>query len=255
MRTRAVALPIPVLALGFLLAACTSNDSPSTTDSKTSSGGSSSSSSGSQTPATGEKPKPPNTGPVDNTPPLDDSLDILVDPNAPACTGNAGEIYALTAPKLVTNAPIPLCRGKGRVMLIVNGASHCGYTPQYKPLQELYAKHKAAGLSILAFPSTSFNQEDVDAATVSDFCTKENGITFPLFAIDVVSDGKPKPGDVAQPVYKWLYAQPGQSTPVAWNFEKFLISKDGKVVKRWLSAVSPDLNGEIDLAIQAELAK
>jgi len=118
------------------------------------------------------------------------------------------------------------------------------------------ALHKAQGRWFFD-PRVPINivQEDTDAATVSEFCTQENGITFPLFAIDIVAKDSPKPGDVAQPVYQWLYAQAGYATQVAWNFEKFLISKKGQVVGRWLSADSPDDGGDIDLAIQAELAK
>jgi glutathione peroxidase len=157
----------------------------------------------------------------------------------------------LSARKLAGTEDIPLCRLKNKVVLIVNGASHCGFTPQYKPLEALYEKHKDKGFVALAFPSQSFNQEDANEQTVSDFCTTENGITFPLFAIAPVIESAAGP---EQPVYKWLNAQPGMSAPVAWNFEKFLISAEGKVVKRWLSAVSPDDGGEIDLAIVAELA-
>ena len=91
---------------------------------------------------------------------------------------------------------------------------------------------------------------------MSEFCTDEYGITFPLFTIAPVIDNTAK-AQTAQPVYQWLAAQPGMSAPVSWNFEKFLIGKDGKVVKRWLSATSPAAggDGEVDLAIAAELAK
>jgi glutathione peroxidase len=202
------------------------------------------------------QPKVPDTGPADppstGGPTVVGGNDPLFNPNAPACTGAPGSFYALTVRKLAGTEDIPFCRVQGRVVLIVNGASHCGYTPQYKPLEALYEKHKDEGLSIFAFPSDSFNQEDTNEQTVSDFCTQEYGITFPLFAIAPVKDTVT---DKAQPVYQWIYAQPAMSAPVAWNFEKFLISAEGKIVKRWLTAVAPTEGGEIELAIIAELGK
>lgn len=173
------------------------------------------------------------------------------------CTGEAGTFYALTVKKLGGGADLPLCAFKDKVVLVVNGASSCGYTPQYKPLEALYAKYKdtqAQPFEILAFPSDSFNQEKDTDKEVSEFCTTEYHITFPLTTIGPVVDDASK-NITAQPVYQWLYQQPGYSTPVAWNFEKFLISKEGKLVKRWLSAVSPDEGGDIDKTIAAELAK
>ncbi len=184
---------------------------------------------------------------------------------AASCTGAPGELYALTATMLGGETTVPLCTLKGNVALIVNGASNCGYTPQYKPLQALYAKYKdgtnPAPFEVLAFPSDSFNQEEDSDQAVSDFCTTEYGITFPLFTIAPVIDDTAKKV-TAQPVFQWLYAQPGMSAKVAWNFEKFLVSKEGKVVKRFEpdstpEAIEPEptLGGEIDLAIAAELAR
>lgn len=173
------------------------------------------------------------------------------------CSGAAGTFYALSAKRLAQVDEHPLCAYEGAVVLVVNGASACGYTPQYKPLQALYAKYnetQGKKFDVLAFPSDSFNQEKPDDKQVSEFCTNEYGITFPLFTIAPVIDD-PSKNRVAQPVYKWIAAQPGMAAPVSWNFEKFLISKDGKVVKRWASGASPDEGGEIDLAIAAELAK
>ena len=205
-------------------------------------------------PPDSSRPKPPDLGPNEPGETSPTNLDPILDPASPACSGADGELYAIRARQLATADEIPLCRAKGRVLLIVNGASHCGYTPQYKPLQALYTKHRDAGLSILAFPSKSFNQEDSDEQQVSDFCTKENGITFPLFAIAPVKDNGSK-SETAQPVYQWLAAQPGMSAPVAWNFEKFLIGRDGKVRERFGSNVQPTADGPIDEAIVAALAE
>lgn len=176
---------------------------------------------------------------------------------AAACAGDPGTFYALDVQKLDSTDKLPLCTYKDTVVLVVNGASGCRYTVQYKPLEALYNKYNADGhqkFEVLAFPSDSFNQEKDTDEEVSNFCTTTYDITFPLTTIAPVIDDTKK-NVTAQPVYKWLYAQPGMSKPVAWNFEKFLIGKDGKVVKRWLSAVSPDAGGEIDKAIAAELAK
>lgn len=192
----------------------------------------------------GEKPKGTET-PDTNT------------PEAPVtCSGAPGTFYALSAKRL-GHEEEKLCRYEGTVVLVVNGASACGYTPQYKPLQAMYAKYtetQGKKFVVLAFPSDSFNQEKDTDKQVSEFCTDEYGITFPLFSIGPVIDDATKK-ETAQPVYKWLASQPGMSSPVAWNFEKFLIGKDGKVVKRWASATSPEAGGEIDLAVAAELAK
>jgi glutathione peroxidase len=177
--------------------------------------------------------------------------------NATCTPGEAGSLYALKVKALGGSSEIPMCAYEGTVVLIVNGASGCGYTPQYKPLEALYTKYKETRnekFEVLAFPSDSFNQEKDSDQAVSEFCTTEYAITFPLTTIGPVIDDATK-NVTAQPVYKWLYAQPGYEKPVSWNFEKFLISKQGKIVKRWLSATSPDEGGEIDLAIAAELAK
>lgn len=173
------------------------------------------------------------------------------------CTGEAGTFYGLSVKKLGGGSDLPLCAYRNHVVLLVNGASGCGYTPQYKPLETLYEKYKETQgkpFEIIAFPSDSFNQEKDTDQQVSEFCTTEYHITFPLTTIGPVVDDTAK-GATAQPVYQWLYKQAGFEKAVAWNFEKFLIGKDGKVVKRWLSATSPDPGGEIDLAIAAELAK
>jgi glutathione peroxidase len=176
---------------------------------------------------------------------------------APAsCTGNPGELYELSATKLALSEELKLCTYKGSVLLIVNGASHCGYTPQYAPLQALYAKYKDQKFTVLAFPSKSFNQEKATDQDVSAFCTDEYHITFPLFTIGPVVD-KPDVGEQAQPVYQWLRKQPGMEVPVPWNFEKFLISRDGKAVKRFAYTLSPDpaVDPTIENAIKEELAK
>lgn len=198
-------------------------------------------------PAATGRPAPPNTGPIEEE----------EEQPAPAtCTGAPGELYELSVKTLAVLDEVKLCTRKGSVLLIVNGASHCGQTYQYEPLQALYAKYKAQKFEVLAFPSKSFDQEKSTDQEVSTFCTDQYKITFPLFTIGPVVDDDAK-GEKAQPVYQWLRKQPGMEAPVPWNFEKFLISRDGKAVKRFAYTMNPDpaVDPTIENAIKEELAK
>lgn len=153
--------------------------------------------------------------------------------------------------RLFQQDEFPLCAFKGRVLLMFNGASYCGYTYQYGPLQKLYAKYKSQGLSVLGFPSNSFNQEGDTAAEISEACLSQYEVKFPVFAI-----GSVKGADI-QPVFAWLTSQPGATGEIPWNFEKFLVSREGRVVKRFAYTIDPDpaKDPQIEEAIQAELAK
>jgi glutathione peroxidase len=192
--------------------------------------------------------KPPVAPPDQGEPDDPQRYDPTTDPHAPACTGDPGTLYAIDLRKLSDTKDIPLCRFKGSALLIVNTASFCGYTPQYAPLQAIYTKYRDQGFYVLGFPSKSFNQESDNETDVSSFCTSTYGITFPMFAIGNVN----APDE--QPLYTWLKAQPDMSADVAWNFEKFLVSRDGHVVNRFLTGVSPD-DPTVTAAIEAELAK
>ena len=145
---------------------------------------------------------------------------------------------------------IALSSYKGKVLLIVNVASACGYTPQYKGLQELYEKYKDKGLEILAFPCNDFGgQEPGTNAEIKEFCSMNYGVTFKLFD-KVKILGKDKNN-----LYKALTDNEITGTKdVKWNFEKFLISKDGKIVSRYASKVKP-MDEELVSAIEAELNK
>ena len=145
---------------------------------------------------------------------------------------------------------IALSSYKGKVLLIVNVASACGYTPQYKGLQELYEKYKDKGLEILAFPCNDFGgQEPGTNAEIKEFCSMNYGVTFKLFD-KVKILGKDKNN-----LYKALTDNEITGTKdVKWNFEKFLISKDGKIVSRYASKVKP-MDEELVSAIEAELKK
>lgn len=126
---------------------------------------------------------------------------------------------------------------KGKALLIVNTATGCGFTPQYKGLQELYNKYKDKGFEILDFPCNQFaNQAPGNNEEIHTFCTGRFGITFPQFAkIDV--NGKNE-----DPLYTYLKKQKGGfcSSKIKWNFTKFLIGKDGTVLKRFAPTVTPE---------------
>jgi glutathione peroxidase len=137
---------------------------------------------------------------------------------------------------------------RGKVLLIVNVASKCGFTPQYEGLEALYRTHKDRGFEILGFPCNQFgHQEPGDAGAIRDFCSTKYEVTFPLFAkIDVN-------GASAHPLYKFLkHAAPGVlgSEAIKWNFTKFLIDREGKVVRRYASADTPE---KIDKDLRALL--
>ncbi len=128
----------------------------------------------------------------------------------------------------------PLAGYKGKVLLIVNTASECGFTPQYKGLEELYQKYKDKGFTILAFPANNFGaQEPGTDAQIKQFCTLKYKVTFPLFAKTSVK------GPDINPLYKFLTTQAGFNGDITWNFNKFLVDKDGKVVARYDSSVEP----------------
>ncbi|KAF9048427.1 glutathione peroxidase-like protein [Panaeolus papilionaceus] len=135
---------------------------------------------------------------------------------------------------------------KGKTVLIVNVASKCGFTPQYQGLQELYNKYKDKGLEILGFPCNQFGgQEPADDDGIKEFCTLNHGVTFPLMKKSDVN------GDNTNKVYQWLKNEKSGLlglTRIKWNFEKFLVDKEGKVVQRWASTTTP-------AAIDAEVAK
>lgn len=137
----------------------------------------------------------------------------------------------------------------GKVILVVNVASKCGFTPQYAGLEALYKKYQDRGLTVLGFPCNQFGeQEPGSAAEIKTFCTANYGVTFPLFAkIDVNGTGR-------HPLYTAL-AGPGSPFPgdIGWNFTKFLIDRDGKIVGRFDSKVKPD-DPELVAAIETALA-
>lgn len=143
------------------------------------------------------------------------------------------EIYTFKA-KALDGKEIELSRYKGEVMLIVNTASECGFTPQYEGLEALNKKYAAKGLKILGFPCNQFGaQEPGDSHAIASFCKKNYGVDFQMFEkIDV--NGKD-----ADPIYRYLTGTTGDK-PIKWNFTKFLIDRNGHIVKRFDSAVKPE---------------
>ncbi|HEU5436499.1 MAG TPA: glutathione peroxidase [Telluria sp.] len=146
-------------------------------------------------------------------------------------------IYEHSATSL-TGAPVDLARYKGKVLLIVNTASACGFTPQYKGLEAVYQQFRDKGVEVLGFPCNQFGaQEKGTADEIGAFCEKNFGVTFPLFAKVEVN------GDNAHPLFKQLkHDAPGLlgTEAIKWNFTKFLVDRNGKVVKRYAPATKPE---------------
>lgn len=134
---------------------------------------------------------------------------------------------------------------RGKVLLIVNVASKCGFTPQYKGLEDLYLKYKQQGLIILGFPCNQFGGQEPGSETeIQQFCKLNYGVTFPVYAKVHVNGGQ------TEPVYQWLKkSAPGflGTEAVKWNFTKFLVNKEGHVVKRFAPTDEPQ---KIDADIQ-----
>lgn len=143
----------------------------------------------------------------------------------------------------------PLKKFKGNVVMVVNVASKCGLTPQYKGLQALYEKYKAKGFTILAFPANEFgSQEPGTNVEISEFCTKNYGVTFPVFEKIVVK------GEGIHPLYRWLLEKGPRKDDIEWNFAKFLIGRDGAIVARYTPKTAPH-NPDVVQAIEGALAR
>jgi len=137
---------------------------------------------------------------------------------------------------------------RGKVLLIVNTASQCGNTPQYAGLEQLYTKYRGKGFVVLGFPSNDFGgQEPGSSKEIRFFCKSNYAVDFPMFAKGPVS------GSTIQPVFKWLLRHSPSSEEVGWNFEKFLVSRDGVVVFRLKSDIMPE-SGPMISAIERALA-
>ena len=155
-------------------------------------------------------------------------------------TDTSESVYSFSA-EMLDGRAARLADFKGKVLLIVNTASQCGFTPQYAGLETLYRTYKERGLEVLGFPCNQFGgQEPGTAADIGMFCERNYGVSFPMFAkIDVN-------GEKAHPLYRFLRkTKPGLLGPlgsgaIKWNFTKFLVDRDGKVVDRFASTTRPE---------------
>jgi glutathione peroxidase len=147
-----------------------------------------------------------------------------------------------TVERLQDEKPQNLCQYAGQVVVVVNTASYCGFTPQYKSLEALYDKYKDKGLVVLGFPSNDFSQEPGNNQKIADFCENTYGVKFPMFSKTTVR------GSDASPLFKQLTL--ASDTAPKWNFYKYLISRDGKQVKSYNSTTDP-----MDKAFLAEVEK
>jgi glutathione peroxidase len=159
---------------------------------------------------------------------------------------SAATIYDFTM-KSIDGVPTPLSQYKGKVVLVVNVASKCGFTPQYEGLEAIYKKYRDQGLVVLGFPANNFmSQEPGTEAEIKQFCTRKYNVDFPMFS---KSDVK---GDGETPLYRYLTAENGGE--IKWNFTKFLIGRDGTILARFEPAVKPD-SPEVSAAIAKALSR
>jgi glutathione peroxidase len=151
--------------------------------------------------------------------------------DVPANVATCPKVLQHTVARLQDEKPQNLCQYAGQVVVVVNTASFCGFTSQYKGLEALHAKYKDRGLVVLGFPSNDFSQEPESNAKIADFCENTFGVKFPMFVKTTVK------GRDALPLYKQLAEQTG-TTP-KWNFYKYVISRDGKDIKSFSSMTGP----------------
>jgi glutathione peroxidase len=148
----------------------------------------------------------------------------------------ASNIYSFTLPN-IDGKPMPLETFKGKVVLMVNVASQCGYTPQYTALEALYEKYKEQGFVIVGFPANNFGaQEPGTNEEIKTFCSRKYSVSFPLYSKVSVK------GDDQTALYRYLTkdANPAVAGDIKWNFTKFLVDRSGNVVQRFEPAVTPD---------------
>ncbi|TDM05707.1 MAG: glutathione peroxidase [Ideonella sp. MAG2] len=149
----------------------------------------------------------------------------------------------------ITGQPVKLADYQGQVLLIVNTASQCGFTPQFKGLQALHEQYGGKGLTVLGFPSNEFGGQDPGAnEEIASFCEMNYGVSFPMMAKIEVN------GKAAHPLYQWLKAEkPGLLglSAIKWNFTKFLVGKDGRVLKRYAPQDAPEkMAADIEAALK-----
>ncbi len=159
----------------------------------------------------------------------------------------AASIYDFDVER-IDGQPVSLAQYRDQVMLIVNTASACGFTPQFAGLQALHATYGARGLAVLGFPCNQFGKQDPGSnESIGQFCQRNYGVDFPMMAKIYVK------GDAATPLYRWLTAQaPGVlgTRAIKWNFTKFLVGRDGRVIRRYAPMHAPaTLARDIEVAL------
>ena len=176
----------------------------------------------------------------------------LLLPTAPALAQPATSAGACPATlqhtflRLQDEKPQSLCQYSGKVLLVVNTASYCGFTGQYKELETLHERYQDKGLVVLGFPSNDFSQESGSNKEIAAFCENTFGVRFPMFSKSSVK------GPQANALYQQLAQQTGQAP--RWNFHKYLIGRDGTVVDNYSSLTSPDSRSVVR-AIEQQLAR
>lgn len=166
----------------------------------------------------------------------------------PTARADRHTAYQFEFPGLWTEH-VPLTAFQGEVLLVVNTASRCGFTPQYQGLQQIYNDYRAQGFDVLGVPSANFrNQELGSAEEIQEFCTLNYGVTFPMAgSSDVI-------GETRHPFYQWAQAEFGDSAVPRWNFHKILIGRDGRIIATFPTNVDP-ASDEVRAAITAALAQ
>jgi len=150
--------------------------------------------------------------------------------------------------KDIDGKEVPLSKYKGKTVLVVNVASKCGLTPQYNGLQKLYTDYKDKGLVVLGFPANEFGgQEPGSNEEIKTFCSTNYKVSFPMFSKIVVK------GEGIHPLYKWLTSSIEPKGDIEWNFAKFLIGPDGKIIKRFKPQVGPE-SDDVLTAVKTHLA-
>ena len=163
-------------------------------------------------------------------------------PEAPACPA----VLQQNVLRLQDEKPQSLCQYSGKVVVVVNTASFCGFTPQYKGLEALYNKYQGRGLVVLGFPSNDFSQESGSNKDIAEFCESTFGVKFPMFTKTTVS------GKDASPLFRQLAAASG--TAPRWNFYKYIVSRDGLAVTSFNSMTDPG-SSKFVAEIEKQLAK
>jgi len=163
-----------------------------------------------------------------------------------APTGESAHRFAFTS---IEGEPMPLSTFAGKVLLVVNTASRCGFTPQYEGLQALWERYKDQGLVVIGVPSGDFGgQELASSSDIKEFCEVNFSIDFPLTEKSAVA------GDDAHPFYAWAATELGSGARPRWNFHKYLVARDGRLID-WFSTATGPSSPRIKNAIEAALAQ